>query len=413
MQRSIVRDGLIAALDIGTSKVCCLIARVDSRGAMRIIGRGFHRAKGMKNGAITNLLDVETSIRNAVALAEQSAGESIKSVLVNITSQTISSQTLEAEIQLSPYPIGNSDVNKLLNRALGQFSAEDEAVIHRIPINYSIDGDDNKIDPRGMTGETLGVRLNIITANSSCVRNINSVVERSHLEVAAMVASPYASALSCLVDDEKDIGCTLVDIGAGTTSIAVFINGQLEFADVIPVGGNHITNDIACGLTTTVTHAEKLKNLYGCAFPSPHDEKEILNVPLVGENEETACFQIKKSDLIRIIVPRVEETFELVKKRLDTEGLYNIPSRRVVLTGGSSQLQGIREAASFILDRQVRIGKPYNITNLPEGMDGPAFSTVAGILRYALNSQPQEKNLETEKKTEKFGRIGKWFLQSF
>ncbi len=413
MQRNITRDGLIAALDIGTSKVCCLIARTDSRGTMRIIGRGFHRAKGMKNGGITNLSEVETSIRNAVALAEQSSGESINSVLVNITSSSILSQTIGAEIQLSPYPIGNSDVNKLLNRALGQFSADDEAVIHRIPISYSIDGDDNKTDPRGMTGETFGVRLNIITSNITPVRNINSVVERSHLEVAGMVASPYASGLSCLVDDEKELGCTLIDIGAGTTGIAVFANGQPEYAAVLPVGGNHITNDIACGLTTTVTHAEKLKNLYGCAFPSPHDDKEILNVPLVGENEDTGSFQIKKSDLIRIIVPRVEEIFELVRKRLEDEGFYHIPSRRVVLTGGSSQLQGIREAAAFVLDRQVRIGRPYNITNLPEGMDGPAFSAAAGILRYALNSQPQEKNSEIEKKTEKFGRIGKWFLQSF
>lgn len=413
MQRSMVRDGLIAALDIGTSKVCCLIARVDSRGGMRIVGRGFHRAKGMKNGGITNLSEVENSIRSAVDLAEQSVGEKLKSVLVSITSPSIQSQTIEAEIQLSPYPIGNSDVNKLLTRALGQFSTEDEAVIHRIPINYSIDGDDNKVDPRGMTGETLGVRLNIITTNSTSVRNINSVVERSLLEVSGMVASPYASGLSCLVDDEKELGCTLIDIGAGTTGIAVFMNGQLEYADVLPVGGNHITNDIAFGLTTTVTHAEKLKNLYGCAFPSPHDEKEILNVPLVGENEDTGSFQIKKSDLIGIIVPRVEEIFELVKKRLDSEGLYNIPSRRVVLTGGSSQLQGIREAAAFVLDRQVRIGRPYNITNLPEGMDGPAFSTAAGILRYAMNSQPKERNITTEKKTEKFGRIGKWFLQSF
>jgi len=236
-----------------------------------------------------------------------------------------------------------------------------------------------------MCGQRLGGLMHVVTAHAGAVRNLETVIGRCHLNVEGLAVAPYVAGLACLVDDEMDLGVTVIDMGGGTTSFAVFADGHLVHTDSVPVGGSHVTNDIARGLSTPVAHAERMKTLYGTAIASSADEREVIDVPLVGEEDQTQSNHVPKSILTGIIRPRLEETFELVRSRLEASGFDKVAGRRVVLTGGASQLQGVRELSALILDKQVRMGKPLRIAGLSDQTGGPAFSTCAGLIAYALN----------------------------
>lgn len=262
-----------------------------------------------------------------------------------------------------------------------------------------------------MYGEQLSVSMHLITALNGVVRTLQNVVEQCHLEIDDFVIGPYASGLSTLVQDETDLGVTVIDMGAGTTSIAVFTDGEMVFTDIIPVGGGHVTNDIARGLSTPVTHAERLKTLHGAAMVSDEDDHELIDVLPVGEDEHNSPNHIPRSLLNGIIQPRIEETFELVRERLTDSGLDQIAGRRVVLTGGASQLQGIREVAPIILDKQVRMGRPLRLRGLAESMSGPAFATSAGLIAFAVGDHSTDLTATgfTRRETTGLGsRIGSW-----
>jgi cell division protein FtsA len=250
------------------------------------------------------------------------------------------------------------------------------------------------------------------------VRNLSTVIHRCHLDIEAHVVSAYASGLACLVDDERDLGVTCIDMGGGTTTLAVFQGGQLVYTDTIPVGGVHVTNDIARGLSTPLIHAERMKTLYGSALPSPSDDREILKVPLVGEDEDGTTNQVPRSMLVQIIQPRLEETFELVRSRLEAGGFDKLAGRRVVLTGGATQMQGVRDLAAMVLDKQVRLGRPVGIVGLPEATSGPAFATCAGLLRYAV-LHPSAKTPARDTRSQEseggnpLGRVGAWLRRNF
>ena len=250
------------------------------------------------------------------------------------------------------------------------------AVLHALPTGFSLDEQHHIVDPAGMIGEQLGVDLHVVTSEAAAARNLMLAVERCHLGVEAVIATPYAAGLSALVDDEAEMGCAVVDMGGGTTSVGVFANGHLVHADAIAVGGHHVTMDIARGLTTRVSAAERLKTLYGSAIASSSDERDMIAVPQVDEDERDVPNHLPKSHLVRIIKPRVEEILELVRDRLQGAGFAAQAGRRVVLTGGASQLVGLPETARRILQGQVRVGRPLGIKGLPEAAKGPAFSAV-------------------------------------
>src|SRR6185312_13496804 len=251
---------------------------------------------------------------------------------------------------------------------------------------------------------------------SSSLRNLASCIGRCHLEIAALVMSPYAAGLAALVADESELGVTIIDMGGGTTTIAVFFDGNLVFSDSVPVGGGHVTNDIARGLSTPIAHAERMKTLYGSAIASPSDEREMISVPQVGEEDDGQANHVPKSLLVGIISPRLEETFELVRNRLEASGYDKVAGRRVVLTGGACQLPGTRELAGLILDKQIRIGRPLRVAGLAEATGGPAFSTCVGLLNFALSERP-----ETARQARSYagppagllGRVGNWLKENF
>jgi len=412
-----MRSGLITALDVGSTKVCCFMARVQDDGVPRIIGIGHQLARGMRAGAVVDMEELEHSIRAAVEAAEDMAGERVKSVLVNVSGGAPASNNVRVEVAMNGHSVNEADIRRMLDHGRQHHESPERDQLHAIPVDYTIDGNEGIKDPRGMYGERMGVAIHLISAAIGPVRNLVTVVNRCHMDIEARVVSPYASGLACLVEDEKELGVTCIDMGGGTTSIAVFLAKQLVFTDVIPIGGHHVTNDIARGLSTPLSYAERTKTLYGSVIASTSDDREMLKIPLVGEDEDGVGNQVPRSMLIQIIQPRIEETFELVRATLEKNGFDKQAGRRVVLTGGASQMQGVRDLAGMVLDKQVRLGRPVGFQGLPESTGGPAFSTCGGLIRYAMTHVPTSTKGKKAKAEHsgpsKFGRLGTWLRDNF
>ncbi|MCG8511841.1 MAG: cell division protein FtsA [Rhodospirillales bacterium] len=410
------RNGLVAALDVGSTKIACFIARSGEKG-LQVIGIGHQVSRGIRAGAIIDMDAAADCIRSTVETAEQMAGENIRQVVVNVSSGEPKSRLIAYEISIAGHEIGDADLRQVLDPAvLAHGRPAEHETIHTLPVGYSIDGNRGVRDPRGMFGQRLGANVHVISAGTGAMRNLGTCIAHCHLEIEDEVIAPLASSEACLVDDERDLGVTLIDMGGGTTSIAVFFDGELIHTEVVPVGGVHVTNDIARGLSTPVVHAERMKTLYGSAIPSPSDDREVLRVPVIGEENEADTNPVPRSMLVGIIRPRIEETFEMVRARLEENGFDNVAGRRVVLTGGASQLPGVCELAGAILDKQVRLGKPQPIRGLAEASSGPAFSTCAGLLRYAIENPAVEAEAAyrpAEEPNGRLGRIGQWFRENF
>jgi cell division protein FtsA len=405
------RGSLVAAVDIGTSKICCFIARVEAEGP-RIVGIGHQVARGVRGGMVVNLDAAGDSIRNAVHAAEQMAGETIERVVINQSGGFFPSRIVQAEIGIAGHEIGEADTREVLERGYQMRESDDRQVIHSIPVGFSIDGSRGIRDPRGMVGERLGVNMHLVTASAASVRNHSAAIGRAHLSVDALIVSPYAAGLACLVEDEMNLGVTVIDMGGGTTTVGVFFDGNMVFADTVPVGGHHVTSDIARGLSTPLAHAERLKALFGSAIAATRDEREAIAVPQIGEEEDGHVNHVPKSLLVSIVAPRIEETFELVRNSLEVSGFDKLAGRRVVLTGGACQLHGVRELAALILDKQVRVGRPLHIGGLAESTHGPAFSTTAGLLLFAVSEKAETPRPRRAAAGGVLGRVGTWLREN-
>ena len=426
------RPSIVSILDIGSSKICCLIAQLkpfdgeDARESLRgrthaieILGIGHQRSRGIKSGVVVNLDAAEHAIRLAVDAAERMAGVTVDSLFVNVSAGRLASETYSASVALSGKVVEEADIGRVLAAGRRHSVSDGRTVVHALPIGYSLDADGGIADPRGMVGERLGVDMHMVTADAQPLHNIELCINRCHLSVERLVATPYASGLSVLVDDESELGCASVDFGGGTTTIAVFMKGELVHVDAIAIGGQHITTDIARGLATGLEDAERLKTIHGSALPSATDEREMISVTPIGDDDGEPANQVPRSALTRIIRPRVEEILEVVRDRLNASGFAALVGRRMVLTGGASQLTGLVEAARRVLARNVRIGRPLGIAGMPEVARGPAFSAAVGLIIYPQVATMEQ--CETSRVTGfamtgtggYFARVGHWFRESF
>ncbi len=422
------KSAILCALDIGTSKIVCLIARLMPAEASdtlrgrthrcKILGIGHQRSRGIKGGAVVDMDEAEHAIRLTVDAAERMAGVQVESVIVNVTGGRLGSQHYNAKVQIGGAAVSERDVHRVLEAAAAQTASQGRAVLHSIPTGFSLDATHGIRDPKGMIGEELGAQMHVVGCDAAAIRNLMLAIERCHLDVEAMVATPYASGLSGLVDDEADMGTTLIDMGGGTTSIGVFSGGHVVHVDAIAVGGNHVTMDVARGLTIRLSDAERLKTLYGSCIASTSDEREAIAISQVGEDGDHA-HHVPKSHLVRIIRPRIEEILELVRDRLTAAGLAPGARQRVVLTGGACQLTGLPEAARRILSSQVRIGRPLGIQGLPESAKSPAFSASLGLLIYPQvagieHFEPRRSQVMKGTGTDGYiSRVGRWLRESF
>jgi cell division protein FtsA len=413
------KGSIVAALDVGSSKIACFIARtIDDEGHFEILGIGHQASAGIKKGTVSDLEDAEIAIRNTVHAAENMAadvmrGYPLREVIVNVSGVYSRSNNLRVGVRMQGHEVVDNDIQRALSKAQEDNVTSNKELIHTIPTAYTIDGHNGIRDPRGMYGQNLEVDINLVTADRGALRNIATCIEHSHLDIAALCVSPYASGLSSLVEDEMDLGCTVIDMGGGVTSMAVFKGGKMIFCDAIPLGGKHVTSDIARGLTTTIADAERLKALYGGAIVSSADETELIDVPQLGEEHHSHPNHVPRSLLVGIIQPRLEEILEIVRAKLDDSGVGAAAGRRVVLTGGASQLPGMRDLGQMILDKKVRLGRPIRVDGLAEAVNGPAFSTTAGLLTY-LSERSHEipsQIIENVEAGTIWQRVGHWIRE--
>ena len=408
------RDKIIAALDVGSTKVCCFIARLTEDGGFRVIGIGHQVSTGIKSGVVIDMEETETSIRAAVDTAERMAGLAVDSAYVAVTGGDLASEAVTVDVSVAGHEIGQVDMQDALDHGRAGYDTDGRDIIHAMPVSFSVDGAEGVRDPRGLIGDRLSLNMHLVSAAPGPVRNLEACVNRGHLKVSGLVAAPYASGLATLVEDEKALGTIVVDMGGGTTSIAVFHEGALVFTDVVPVGGHHVTNDIARGLLTPIAHAERMKTLYGSALAGPADDREAIDVPQLGEADGDSATRIPRSMLVGIIRPRIEETFELVRDRLVDSGFDKLAGRRLVLTGGASQLSGVRDLAGRILDKRVRIGQPSGVSGLADLTQGPAFSSAVGVLIYATSGPIEAYARPAAREPQgHLARVGRWLRDNF
>lgn len=406
----------IAALDIGSTKICCFIAKVTEAGRIRVAGMSHHASAGVRGGVLVDMESAYRAILAAVHAAEQMAGATIEEVIVSVSGPHMKSTQLLREMVIGGGAIRDLDLRRLLQDARNSVDLQDRMLLHAVPVGYSVDGGPLLHEPRGMHGQTLGVKMHLVTANRAAVQNVATCVSRCHLSIRDLAVAPYAAGLAALVEDEKDLGAVVIDMGGGATSFCVFYEGAAVHADCVPVGGQHVTSDIARGLSTPIAHAERLKTLYGSAVPAASDDRELLDAPQVGEEDDASSNRVPKSFLVSIIQARIEETFELVKRRLDASGAAGAAGHRVVLTGGASQLPGVRDAAGRILGKQVRHGRPLGVAGLAEATGGPAFATAAGLLHFAVDDRGEARTAAVPHTAEQggfFARMGGWFRDNF
>src|SRR5262252_5796926 len=422
------RTALVASLDIGTSKIACMIARLKPsapsealRGrthAVELIGYSQIQSRGMKAGAVIDLGECEQAVRQAVGLAERMAKVRVESVLLSVSGGRLAGHLVEAAADIRGGSVTPEDVSRVTSAGMHHATGEGRSVLHALPVSYSIDGVKGIRDPKGMVARQFGVDMNVVTADATVARNLMLVVERCHLNVEAMAASPYVAALSVLTDDEADLGAAVVEMGAGTTTIAIYSAGRFVHASGFAVGGRHITMDLARGLSACIADAERIKTLYGTVLTGGSDARELMSVPAAGDNEQDVPQIVSRATIANIMRHRAEEIFEMVRDRLADSPFAAEPKASVVLSGGAAQLTGLVELGTRILNRPVRIGRPLGFGRLPNEAKNASFAVPTGLLIY-----PQYAHLEhVEPRTTRhlrtgtdgyFGKVGRWLREGF
>lgn len=414
------RNQLIAALDIGTSKVTCIIAQLLPAGQLRVVGIGKRDMKGMARGSIVNMDAARDSIANTVHIAENMTGETVKSVIVSVSCGRPKSEIVSFEAPISNGEVSPADIRRLLQRGQRIENELDRALIHSIPVGFRLDATRGIRNPHGLFGETLGAEVHTVTAEAGPVRNLAACVRGCHLEIEHFVMAPYAAGLATLVEDEWTLGATVIEMGAGVTGAAVFMDGEIVFADTVPVGGNQVTKDLAHGLSTPIKQAESLKIRHGSAVGEPGDDRAIIEIPAIGADENALSQPAPKSLLTGIIRPRVEETLELVRSRLQDTPYLARAGRRIVLCGGGCQLKGVPQLASTIFDSKTRIGRAIPFDGLAETAMGQAYTTCTGLLRFAAENRADSDGIGSALGTLAaaqtrdpglFGRFGGWLKE--
>jgi cell division protein FtsA len=399
------RSGLVAVLDIGSTKTVCLIARCDP-GSVKVVGTSLRETRGLRSGTVMEMTAAEESIRDCVAAAENMADARIQNVLLSVNCGNPVSITSRAVMALDGAEVSDDILRQLLAEGRSRCQLEGHTVIQPMPTSYVVDEALGVRDPLGMVGQRIGVSMHAVAIKPTALANLKMAVARCHLNVAASLFAPYASGLSVLTDDEKQLGCTILDMGGGCTSIAVFLEGHLVHADVVPIGGQAVTNDLAVMLSAPLAAAERAKVLYGAALGDLESGADVVSVPQMGEENEEGDLRVPRSMLTRIIQARLEETFGEVQKRLRESGFDVAAGRRMVLTGGASQLAGARELAARVLNKQVRVGRPRPQSGLPASSAGPDYATAIGLLMAGATMPPEVLNPELALQREENGSKG-------
>jgi cell division protein FtsA len=374
---------LIAALDIGSSKVSALIVSPGEDGRLTVLGTGQRESRGVTRGYITDMAASEFSVREAVELAERMSGVTVDEVWASYGAGGLVSDVANVEVELGGHQVEQSDIDELMNAGRRAIDGNGQVVLHAHPALYTIDRAQGVRQPIGLFANRLGVDIHVIAADPAPLRNVDTVIRSAHLGVKAIVASPVAAGLACLSEEERDLGVALVELGADVTNVSVHYGGMLVGLRTVPIGARDITNDIACAFAVQRRDAERLKCFYGSAMTSPRDNHEIIEAAQIGTEPGAEPLKLTRAQLMMVIRQRIEELTNEIDKALKDLGFTGPVGRQVVLTGGGSELKNIADYMQGVLGRAVRVGRPKQLTGLPDAHSGPAFSTLVGLALLA------------------------------
>jgi len=400
-------NSLIVGLDIGTSKVVAIVGEVNSHGEIDIIGIGSHRSTGLKKGVVVNIESTVQSIQRAVEEAELMAGCEIHSVYAGIAGSHISSLNSHGIVAIKDREVMSHDIDRVLDAARAVAIPADQQVLHVLPQEYLIDSQEGVKEPLGMSGVRLEAKVHLISCAVNAAQNIEKCIRRCGLEVDDIILEQLASSYSVLTDDERELGVCLVDIGGGTTDIAIFTEGSIRYTGVIPIAGDQVTNDIAMALRTPTMHAEEIKIKYACALAKLTREDETIQVPSVGERPARS---LSRQALAEVVEPRYDELFTLVQAELRRSGYEDLVAAGIVLTGGTSKMEGVVELAEEIFHMPVRLGAPQNVKGLVDIVTNPIHATGVGLLQFGAKAQKDSKESGgVTPKTDWLEKVKKWF----
>jgi cell division protein FtsA len=431
MRRQAMQRGVVAILDVGSSKIACLVLRFDGTGRLsedgsigalagqsgfRVIGAATTRSRGVQFGEITAMQETERAIRTAVQSAQRMAEVRVDHVIACFSGAGPRSYGLDAQLDLNGQEVTEQDVAQVLAACeVPEYGAGRE-VLHAQPVNFALDNRSGLADPRGQMGQTLAVDMHMLTVDAVAVQNLVRCIQRCDLELAGIASSAYASGFSALVEDEQELGAACIDMGGGTTSISVFMKKHMIYADAVRLGGDHVTGDISMGLGVPMNIAERIKTKHGGVQATGADDRDMIDVGGDTGDWEHDRRTVSRAELIGIMRPRVEEILEDVRTRLDAAGFEYLPSQQIVLTGASSQILGLDGLASKILGQQVRLGRPLRVHGLPQSATGPGFASAVGLCLFAAHPQDEWWDFDMPAGSRAAGTLGRalqWFQDNW
>ncbi|WP_426034098.1 cell division protein FtsA [Cypionkella sp. TWP1-2-1b2] len=431
MRRAAMQRGVVAILDVGTSKIACLVLRFDGiederdqdgvgpmagQSSFRVIGAATTRSRGVRFGEIAVMNETERAIRTAVQAAQKMANVRVDHVIACFSGAEPRSYGLAGEWELQDSVVTEQDVARVLAACDVPDFGDGREILHAQPVNFALDHRSGLGDPRGQIGNRLACDLHMLSVDASVVQNLLYCIKRCDLELAGIASSAYVSGISSLVEDEQELGAACVDMGGGATGISIFMKKHMIYADSVRMGGDHVSSDISKGLQVPLVVAERIKTKHGGVHATGMDDREMIEMGGDSGDWEKDRRQISRTELIGIMRPRVEEILEEVRARLDAAGFDSLPSQQIVLTGGASQIPGLDGLASRILGQRVRMGRPLRVQGLPQAATGPAFSSAVGLCLFAAH--PQDEWWDFDIPTERYParslkRAFRWFKDNW
>jgi cell division protein FtsA len=402
MRRAAMQRGVVAILDVGSSKIACLVLRFDGseplgegigplagQSGFRVIGAATTRSRGVRFGEIDSMGETERAIRTAVQAAQKMAGIRVDHVIACFAGADPRSYGLDGAVDVHGSAVDEQDIARVLSACDVPDFGHGREVLHAQPVNFALDHRSGLGDPRGQMGQTLSCDMHMLTVEASAIQHLAHCVKRCDLELAGIASSAYAAGIAALVEDEQELGAACIDMGGGTTGLSIFIKKHMIYADSVRMGGDHVTSDISMGLQVPMASAERIKTFYGGVVATGMDDREMIETGGETGDWEHDRRTVSRAELIGIMRPRVEEILEEVRARLDVAGFDHLPARQIVLTGGASQIPGLDGLASKILGQRVRLGRPLRVHGLPQAATGPGFAGAVGLALFAAHPQDE------------------------
>ncbi|MDO5756291.1 MAG: cell division protein FtsA [Rhodobacterales bacterium] len=431
MRRAAMQRGVVAVLDVGTSKIACLVLQFDGterhdadngignmagQAGFRVIGAATTRSRGVRFGEIEAMGETERAIRTSVQAAQKMANMRVDHVIACFSGAQPRSYGLAGQVELEGHMVSEQDVSRVLSACEVPDFGSGREVLHAQPVNFALDHRSGLIDPRGQIGNALSTDLHMLTVDGAPIQNLAHCVKRCDLELAGIASSAYVAGIASLVEDEQELGAACIDLGGGSAGISIFIKKHMIYCDSVRMGGEHVTSDISMGLQVPTAIAERIKTFYGGVVATGMDDREMIEINSDTGDWDHDRRSVSRAELIGIMRPRVEEILEEVRARLDAAGFDCLPSQQIVLTGGGSQIPGLDGLASRILGQQVRLGRPLRVNGLPQAATGAGFASAVGMCLFAAN--PQDEWWDFELPVDRYParslkRAVKWFRDNW